>query len=303
MRNATAVWPLFLVFVLGSLWGLHFSLIKICSESGLSHFSILTATAAGVALSFGAMSLLRRQLPRISLRHCRFYFLCALLGYVGPILIELVVAKHMAAGILTLIVSTAPIFTLIVAVLIKTDAVGPAGIVGMGLGGIAITTLLVPQVSGIDSIAMRWFALTFLVPIAYGIYHNYVSKDWPADSNVWQVATGEMVVALVMLLPFLIPYAEPLTVQGGFRAVHWAMLALVMCAVVEVYLSFEIIRLSSAVTVSLSNFVTIAAGVVWGMLFFGERPGVWDWTCVAVLMFALHLVIKSRQKKHLPAAP
>ena len=302
MRRIATVWPILLVFVLGTLWGLHFSLIKICSESGLSHFGILTATSAGVAIAFVLVSALRRERPRLTLKHARFYCLCALFGYVGPILVELVVAKQMAAGILTLIVSTAPIFTLIFASLFKTDAVGPAGVFGMILGIAAITALLLPQFNnangGTESVALRWLPLTFLVPIAYGFYHNYVAKYWPADSNVWQVATGEMTVALLLIAPLFVFYAEPIIDDGGLQPVHWAILALVVCAVIEVYLSFEIIRLSSAVTVSLSNFVTIAAGVLWGMLFFGERPTWWDWVCVIVLMFALHLVVKSRERKN-----
>lgn len=287
--------PITLVFILGSLWGLHFSLIKICSESGISHFSILIATTGGVALIFSVITLLQRQLPKVSLTHLRFYLICAVLGYAGPILIELVVAQHMDAGLLTLIVSTTPLVTLSIATIIKTEKVKARGLIGVGLGCLTIFVLLIPKFSGANAVPWQYLIITFTVPIAYGTYHNYVSKAWPADSSTWQVASGELIVALLLLLPFYFFQSGSLFPQAQWQTVHWAMLLMVVFAVVEVYLYFEIIRLAGAVTVSLSNFVTIAAGVIWGMLIFKERPEWWEWACVAVLMVALYLVLGNRK--------
>ena len=52
-----------------------------------------------------AIALLRRRKPEFRLRHNIFYLVCALTGYLLPMIVELLVIAHMPAGVLALIVS------------------------------------------------------------------------------------------------------------------------------------------------------------------------------------------------------
>lgn len=288
--------PVILVFVLGSLWGLHFSLIKIASESGLAPAQITVMITFGVSSIYLVIGLLRKRLPVFGPRPVRFYLGCALLGYVLPIFVELFVARHMAAGLLTLIVSTTPIFTLLLALMLKTEAVSRKRIAGVATGAAAAVLILLPQVVGSGPASAAMITLTFVVPLSYGIFHNYVAKAWPAGMDTWQVGAGQMTAALLLMLPLYLVFGS--SSESAMRvepAVYWAIVAMTIFAVLEVFLYFTIIRLAGAVTVSLSNFVTIAAGVMWGMLIFAEEPGLWDWLCVAVLMLSLAMVIQFRK--------
>lgn len=294
--NAGRLLPVFLVFVLGSLWGLHFSLIKICSESDLPPPLITVFTTLGVSAVYIGVALARGRYPTFARAPLGFYVLCALLGYVLPIFVELFVARHMAAGLLTLIVSTTPIFTLGIALMSNTEAVSPKRILGVAVGAAAAAMILLPRTLGGTVAAAGWVVLAFVVPVSYGIFHNYVARAWPAGLDTWQVGCGQMVMALAIMLPLYLGFSDPLMPDlTNWRQVHWAIAAMIAFAVVEVYLYFTIIRIAGAVVVSLSNFITIAAGVVWGMLIFNERPGWWDWTCVAILMISLILVIEFRR--------
>ena len=96
-----------LLVILGSTWGLHFSIIKIASESGLGAEGIAAFTTAGVLLCLALISAGRRKWPSPTKSGLIFFAVCALLGWVLPLLIELTVARHLSAGLLTLIVSTA----------------------------------------------------------------------------------------------------------------------------------------------------------------------------------------------------
>src|SRR5690606_6926384 len=121
-------------------------------------------------------------------------------------------------------------------------------------------------------------------------------KAWPVGMDTWQVGAGQMTAALLMMLPLYLFFGgstEPTAELA--QSVYWAIVAMVAFAILEVYLYFTIIRMAGAVVVSLSNFVTIAAGVMWGMLIFAEQPGLWDWLCVAVLMLSLAMVVQYRQ--------
>jgi drug/metabolite transporter (DMT)-like permease len=286
---------LLLVVVLGSLWGLHFSLIKICAESSLSRVDILLLTTAGSACGFFCIAWTKKQLPHFSFTHWRFYIICAAFGYSGPIFIELLVAQYLSAGTLTLIVSTSPLVTLCVAAVLKTEKVNRRGLIGILLGTLAILFLLIPTLRGEQAVSASIVAATFIVPIAYGSYHHYVVKAWPHNDRPLQVASGSMLAACLILLPLLmfnpvdLPRSENLFIYGVLAAMS-------IFAVLEVLLYFAIIRAAGAVTVSLSNFVTIVAGVVWGMLIFDERPSLWVWLCAGILLLAVYLVLSSRFK-------
>ncbi|MGQ9424770.1 DMT family transporter [Gilvimarinus sp. F26214L] len=289
--------PVILVFILGSLWGLHFSLIKIASESDLPPPLITVVTTLGVSLVYILIGLSRGRYPVFAPAPVVFYASCALLGYVLPIFVELFVARHMAAGLLTLIVSTTPVFTLVMALTAKTEPVSPKRMLGVAVGAGAAAMILLPRAFGTASAGFSWVALAFIVPLSYGIFHNYVARAWPEGMDTWQVGAGQMVAALVMMLPLYLLFADPLTPDfSSWRQVHWAIAAMIVFAVAEVYLYFTIIRMAGAVVVSLSNFITIAAGVIWGMLIFNEQPTAWDWICVAILMLSLGLVIEYRKR-------
>ena len=45
--------------------------------------------------------------------------------------------------------------------------------------------------------------------------------------------------------------------------------------------------------VSLGSFVTIFAGVLWGMVLFGEQHGVWIWVGFGLLALSLLLIRES----------
>ena len=52
-------WLLFLLFLLGSIWGLHFSIIKIAAESELAYSGIAAITTFGVFPGLTAIALAR----------------------------------------------------------------------------------------------------------------------------------------------------------------------------------------------------------------------------------------------------
>ena len=108
MQSSSGLRPLLLLIFLGSSWGLYFSMLKIAVSSGISYVGILTLTTVGVGIGMTAIALLRKRRPEFKPRHIIFYLVCAICGYMLPMIAELVVIAHMPAGLLALIVSITP---------------------------------------------------------------------------------------------------------------------------------------------------------------------------------------------------
>ena len=67
------------------------------------------------------------------------------------------------------------------------------------------------------------------------------------------------------------------------------VMAFILFTVLEIFLYFEIVRLSGAVFVSQASFITVATGVAWGVFFFDEQHGHWIWASMAILAASIYL--------------
>ena len=134
-----------LLIFLGSSWGLYFSMLKIAVLSGISYTGILILATVGVAVGMSAIAIVRRRKPEFKPGHHLFYLVCALTGYLIPMIVELFVIEHMPAGLLTLIVSIVPLATLLLAWLMKTDIINLPRVSGIVIGAISIFVILLPD--------------------------------------------------------------------------------------------------------------------------------------------------------------
>ena len=282
--------PLTYLVILGSSWGLHFSFIKIAAESGLSYPGIAAVTTAGVAVLMVLIALLRRRAPNLDRTHLQFYFVCALLGYALPFVLELYSAAHLPASVLTLVVSSTPLFTVVLAIVVRSDTVSLRRMFAIVIGTVSGALILLPAVFGMTNISGYWVMVAFSVPLTYAIYHNFVSKGWPRTSDSFQVACGEALAGLLLLVPVYLLHGVAGDLQLPIGPGHIAVAVMTGFAVIEIYLYFEILRIAGPVFASQTNFVTVVTGVLWAMIIFGERPSQWIWLSAALLGVALYFI-------------
>ena len=299
MNSTTGLRPLFLLIFLGASWGLYFSLLKVAVLSGISYVGILTLTTVGVGVGMVTIALLRRRMPRFSPRHIGFYLVCALSGYLVPMVAELFVIAHMPAGVLTLIVSMAPLATLVIAWLMKTDLISRSRVVGIVLGAIAIFVILLPDAHFGEAIAWRWLLLATLVPVSYAIHHNFTARCWPEGSDSYQVACGEAIFGSLLLLAFSLFNWQWQDLQTWSQG-HSAILFMATISLIDIYIYFELIRLRGPIYTSHANYFMVVSGVVWGMVIFAERPSPLMWVSALLLVASLYLVSRGNHKKENP---
>ena len=289
MGKSRELRPLLLLLILGTSWGLYFSMMKIAALSGISYPGILTLGTIGVALGMSVIALVRGRRPGFGRKHMRFYLVCALTGYLFPMVAELIVIAHMPAGVLTLIVSMAPMATLGLAWLMRTDRISPALIGGIMVGAIAIFVILLPDAHFGESVAWRWLLLATLVPVSYAIHHNFTARFWPPNSDSYQVACGEAIFAAVLMLAFSLFHWDWQDVQSWNRG-HAAILFMASISLVDIYIYFELIRIKGPIYTSHANYFMVVSGVAWGMVIFSESPSAWMWFSAALLVVSLYLV-------------
>lgn len=287
--------PLGLIALLGSMWGLHFSLIRIIGESGMALGWIVVATAVGNLLVLGLVAALRRKVPARRPSALLYYFVCALVGYLAPFLLELYSAPRIGAGILTIVVCLTPLSTAILAMLLRTDIVTGRKLVAITLGFMSLVPLLTATLgNGFGNFSLGLLA-ALGVPVAYGAYHNLVAKYWPTGQDSWQVAGGEAIAFCLIMIPVYLASDGLVLPRLRWTGAEWAILLMILFSAMEIYLYFEIVRLAGAIFVSQASFITVPTGVLWGMVLFGEQHD--SWILFSVLLLALSLILAATPAK------
>lgn len=289
--------PTLLMLILGTAWGAHFSLIKIAVVGGLPGLGVAAWSTFGMAVLFCLIALGRGRYPRMrNPASLRFFLVCAVFGYVLPFIIELTVARHIDAGLLTAIVTTTPIATTLIAVTLGTDLVTRRKLASIGLGLIAAAIILIPGTALPQPDLLGWVALTFVVPICYAIHHNYVPSRWPSGQDSYQVGCGEAVVAGVGLMAVHLVAGDPSAMMPApWTSAHTAIAIMVLMAGAEVYLYFKMLHIAGPIRTSQTGFVVIIAGVLFGIVLFDERPTGWFLVALAFLVASIALTVDRRR--------
>ncbi|MDJ0828184.1 MAG: DMT family transporter, partial [Rhodobacter sp.] len=232
----------------------------------------------------------RRGLFRFTARRIRFFVVTSILGYILPLGGTLYAAQALSAGMLALLISLAPLFTFGAAALFRTEQISGLRIAAMLTGCVATALVLLPEAAVPDLGLLPWMLLALLIPFCYGVESVFIDANWPPELDVIQVGFGEALIATLLLLPLMLLRGEPLLIAWQWNPGSYAMLVFAASGIIEVVMYFYLIKTTGAVLVSFATFVSLFAGIGWGMLLFAETHDRWLWLAAAVLVAALTMV-------------
>jgi len=256
-----------LLFFLSSIWALHFSLVKIV-EADNNPLSILIPLLFILCILFYVLLTLKKELFKITIRKCIFFSIAGIFAYIVPLSVEFIVAPKIEAGILTLIVSIVPVFTLLIIWLFRLLNVTTKLVIGTLFGLIGISILLFGNNYNDVSVNI-WAIYALIIPLSYAFDAIFMEKFWPKNLNTKQVAFGECVASLIFVILLSFFFGNEL-----YHYYQWFVVpsfwVLTIVTFIEVWLFFYILSNSGAVFVNLGSYLVMPAGFVWGYIFFGE---------------------------------
>ena len=280
---------------MGSMWGLQFSMLKFAALSGAGEINLLMLTLVLLALVFTGYVLIRGGRIRFSARWILFLVVIAFLGYVLPLGATLFVAPHIAIGTLSLLACLAPVVTILLALVLRSEPVPRARKIALALGLLSILLILGPELRLPGLGSAFWIFVALSIPLAYGIEPVFVDLRWPDDMTSPQLIAGEAIAAVLLILPIFLSQDGPIRLDVFDRDAVLPLIVFAAAGVVETLLYFYLIKTTGGVFVSFGTFVSLFAGVAWGMLLFSERHGLNVWLAILFLCGALFLASKEQQ--------
>jgi drug/metabolite transporter (DMT)-like permease len=214
----------------------------------------------------------------------------ALIGITVPNLLYYNAAPHLSAGILSITVSTVPLFTYAMMLVLRFESVVARRLSGIVLGMIAILLLVIPD-QGLDSgDASFWILLVLLCAVFYSIENVYISKGIAPHVDVRELLFSSNLVAAMIQFPLAIYLGVDESWTWLASDAGLSIVGIAIGSGLAYAMFFYSIKSSGPVFASQCAYVVTISGVIWGIMIFSEQHNIWVWLSVIVMLLGLMLV-------------
>ncbi|CAB3767208.1 hypothetical protein LMG29739_05024 [Paraburkholderia solisilvae] len=266
------------LLILAALWGASFLFIRI----GVADFGVtpLMALRVGIGALFLIVVLIVRRPLRASAgtlrRQAWPLAVVGVLNSAAPFCLFAYAELTLSAGVTSVINATTPLWGAVVAFIWLKDRLSALRSIGLAIGFAGVLMLVWDQIvapaangaSATPATTALAAAAALGATLLYGIAASYTKRHL-MGVDALTVATGTMIGATVVLLPFAIAQwpAAPISLHA------WsAVLCLgVGCTGIAYMLFFHLIAVAGPARAITVTFVIPVFGILWGALFLGER--------------------------------
>ena len=283
------LFPYFLILAAGSIWGATFSLALIATEQG-AHPLGLSAWQVALTAAFFLGARLLSRFTLFNFRNLRHYIVLAVVGITAPNLFYYYAAPHLSAGILAITVSTVPLFTYAIMLVLRFESIVARRLAGIVVGMIAILLLVIPDQGLSSDDASFWILLVILCAVLYSIENVYIHKGIHAVIDIRELIFASNLLATLVQFPLAIYLGidESWTWLASDAGLSIAGIAIGSGIAYAMF--FYTIKTSGPVFASQCAYVVTLSGVIWGIIIFSEQHTLWIWMSVMVLLLGLVLV-------------
>lgn len=293
--------PLVLLLLLGTLWGLAFSLAKVGRMGGIPPLAHTAWQATGAGLILLSVCFARGLRPRLGGQYLGYYLFAGVVGFAAPNANMVIALLHVPAGVMAVLITLVPVLTYLLAIVLKMERFVAVRAVGVAFGLAGALLILVPSASLPTPEMAAGALLGLLTPLFYAIGNVGMARWRPvgAGGHSLSLACGMTLTGgLAMACAMLVMDQGYVLGQDGWLVRDWALLGQVCITALAFVIFFELLRMVGPVVTGAVAFVITCAGILWGMAIFGESHSAWIWGAVALVLVGLGLV-----NRPAPAAP
>lgn len=283
------LFPYFLILAAGIIWGLVFSLTLIATAQG-AHPLGLSAWQVVLTAAFFLVVCLISGITLFNLKNMYYYVVLAIIGITVPNLLYYNAAPHLSAGILSITVSTVPLFTYAIMLVLRFESVVARRLSGIVLGMIAILLLVIPDQGLSTDDASFWILLVIVCAILYAVENVYISKGIVPGTDVRELLLGSNLVAAAIQFPLAIFLGVDESWTWLASDAGLAIAGIAFGSGLAYAMFFYSIKISGPVFASQCAYVVTISGVIWGIMIFSEQHTIWVWLSVVVMLLGLMLV-------------
>ena len=258
-----------LLFILGTLWGSSYLFIKVT----VAEVPALTLVAGRLLLAAllmaGLLRLLKLAMPR-ERRVWKHYAVLGLINMALPFSLITWGEQHISSGLASLLTSTLPIFTVLLAHFVSSDErITPHKLLGVGLGFLGVGILIWPDLQqGLKANLLGELAVV-AASLSYAAGTLY-ARDRLRGQAPLTSAAGQITMAAAFMAPLSLLIDRPFDLSPSHPALaSWVGLAL-LGTIVAYIMYFTLLARNSATFVSTVTYIVPVSGLLLGALVLDE---------------------------------
>ena len=286
--------PLTLLLLLGIIWGTGYSIARYVTTHGVPALGYSFWQTLGPTCFIAIFALCTRELPAFSFTHARYYLICGITGIVLPNTNMYIAAMHLPAGLLAVIVNTAPIFVYLFAIVTHIESFNLMRFTAVISTLIGLMLILIPEVSLPTSHMTSWILFALFTPLCFAFCAVYINRYKPKDSSSTSLALGTLIASSLILMPLLFNADYFYPIHLPLNLTDSLILLEILLSSLGYIIFFQLIRTAGAVYYSFVDTIVALVGLFWGYLLFHEQLN--SWTGPAVIFILLSLVLINKRK-------
>jgi len=262
---------LFLLFILGAIWGTSFLFIKVI----VGEVPPLTLVAGRLGLAAAAMWLVVRLRGTPFPRERRLWQAYAMVGLLNGALPFALISwgeQYISSGLAALLQSTTPIFTVLFAhFFTQDDRVTLKKLLGMALGFVGVGLLILPELRAEGMRAMLWGQLAIVgSSVCYAVASIFARHRLGGQPPLLSAA-GQFTMGFAYILPMSLFLERPFAIAPSWPALgSWVTLSL-LGTVVAYVIYYTLLDRTHATFVTSVTYLVPINGLILGALVLGER--------------------------------
>ena len=274
----------------GICWGATLPLTKIAVSSGHQPMGLIFWQLAISLLVLTPVVVIRRKWPADLRRSLVFFLVIGLTGTVIPDSVFYLVAARLPAGLLSIIITSVPLFTIAMAIMLKVEGVSATRIAGILLGAVAMLLLAGAQDSFTGAARPVFVLIALAAPFFYAFQGNYITLKAPQDFDPIVTLWGASLAGLIMAAPLVYFTGDWVDLTSPWSAPEWALLGATLLHVLAYAINIWLITKAGPVFTSQTAYIVAIAGVLLSALILGETYSAWVWAALALLLAGLAVV-------------
>lgn len=255
-------------------------------------FAFAQSLLAGLVLAFAVIVSGGRL--AVSGAHLRVYLIMGGLVVGLPIGILVSAAPHLDASVLTLVLCLSPILTLFIGALAGLERFDRRILLAMLLGAAGVVLVALPGVGATGTGSIFWFLIALVAPVMFATANNCAKWLRPPQTPSVMMAAGTLMGAAVVAGVVMLALGSDLS------PARWSgetMLPLALATTINAiffFLFFHLVAAIGPARFSLFNYLAVAAGILWSMIVFDERPVASFWIALILMLAAMYLALSRK---------
>ena len=277
--------------LMGAGWGFTLPLAKIAVSEGYRHVGLIFWQMLIGAVVMGVVQLVRGRRFAVGRAQLQVFVLIAMIGTVLPNSASFEAARHLPAGLISILLSLVPLFAFPVALALGNERFALIRLGGLVLGLLGVLLIVGPEASLPDRAMIAFIPVALIAPAFYAFEGNIVAKWGTAGLDGIDVLFGASIFGAALTLPLSIATGTFIDPRPPWGAPD---LALVLSSFfhVVVYAAYVCMvgRAGPIFAVQVAYLVT-GFGVFWSMVILGEVYSLWIWAAMVLILSGVFLVL------------